>query len=136
MFGYNAYAQKEINLNKKQWLVDIDYLMEKSQNIVPDFKSRVNTTEFLIRVEQLKQNIETKSYEDIVFGMQYMLNVIEENGCNIIPFQKELDTKVLPIKNYWFDDGLFICDASKDYNTLKGEQIIKLMVLKLKAERS
>jgi len=126
MFTFNSYAQKETSLNKKQWIEDIDFLVEKAQQIVPDFNSKVDKIEFLNRVEQLKQNLETKSFEEIIFGMQYLLNSIEDEGCNIIPFQKKIDIKVLPIKNYWFADGLFICDVSEDYKNLKGEQIIKI----------
>ena len=126
MLSYNAYAQKESQPNKKQWIEDIDFLIDKAQDIVPGFDSRIDKTVFSNLTEQLKQNLETNSFEEIVFDIQYLLNTIEDEGCNIIPFQKELDIKVLPIKNYWFNDGFFICDVSTDYKNLIGEQIIKI----------
>lgn len=125
LFSQKGIAQLT-NLNKESWVSDIDYLVKKTQNIVPDFKSHPQSTEFLKRAELLKQGITSKSNQEILFEIQHLLNSIEDEGCNIIPFQKKLDTKVLPIKTYWFNDGLYICDASSNYNTLKGEKILKI----------
>lgn len=119
-----AFAQ-ETKINKENWINDINYLVNKVQNTFPDFESHPKVSEFIKRSNFLKRNIGSKSYEEIIFGIQHVLNSIEDEGCNIIPFQKKLDTKVLPIKTYWFNNGLYICDASSNYNNVKGEQIVK-----------
>ncbi|MBV1924635.1 MAG: hypothetical protein KUG68_11480 [Flavobacteriaceae bacterium] len=119
-------AQNQINIEKEQWIEDIDFIIRKAEGTIPDFKSTKNYTEFLDRMDMLKEGIRTLSYEQIIFGIQYALNSISDEGCNIIPFQKKLDVNVLPIKTYWFDEGLFICDSAKEYSEYKGEEIIKI----------
>lgn len=126
LFSTEIFPQEGLKLNQEQWIEDIDFLVEKAQNTVPEFNSRINTNIFSKRLEELKQNLDSKSFEDIVFGIQHLLNTIEDEGCNIIPFQRELNTKVIPIKNFWFEDGLFVCDVSSKYNTIIEEKIIKI----------
>lgn len=125
-FVFNSSAQVEPRLSQDKWNDDIDFLVKNISAIVPNFKSKVNQTKFSNRVEELKRDISSKSIDDIIWEMQNLLNFIEDDGCNIMPFQKALNPKISPIKSYWFSDGLYICDASDSYGSLKGEQIIKI----------
>jgi len=119
-------AQNKIDLEKEEWIEDIDFIIKKAEGTIPVFKSTENYTEFIDRMDMLKDGLATLTFEQIIFGIQYALNSIEDEGCNVIPFQKKLDVNVLPIKTYWFDDGLFICDSAKEYSEYKGEEIIKI----------
>jgi hypothetical protein len=73
---------------------------------------------------ELKKGLSQKNYTQIINGIQKTLVALGDDGCNVLPFQKVLQTKVLPLSIYPFDNGWYVCDA-KD-NSLIGERIISM----------
>jgi len=50
--------------------------------------------------------------------------MINDEGCRVNPFQGSINYSVLPIKTYWFKDGLYVCDAVKNYKNIIGEKLL------------
>jgi len=126
-FGFalsvNVCKSQSSNISPTQWQADIDFLVEKMSRTIPEFYEHVDKPLFDACVSLLKQNIDGKSTNQMVVALQEILNMVNDEGCAIYPFQKHLNFKVLPIKTYWFEDGLYILDAKASHQHLIGKQI-------------
>ena len=120
-YSPNSSAQQ---LSSNEWIEDIDFLTSKMAKTIPEFDNRVNQVEFNRKIEYLKSNISTYSESKIVFSLQQILSLVQDEGCSIYPFQPRLNYKIAPIKSYWFKEGLIICDASEEYKHLINQKII------------
>ncbi|WP_372801571.1 hypothetical protein [Lutibacter sp.] len=128
-FIFNSFTScsQEVNLliSDKQWKEDLIFLKEKVEKTFPSFQNSIHKNEFeRIFNETLSSDIQT--IEKRVYALQRVLNTLNDEGCNIPLFQEGLDLQVLPIKPYWFNDGMYILDASTDYREFIGKKITKI----------
>lgn len=121
---FNSSGSIGQQLSASQWIEDIDFLTSKMIKTIPEFESRVNQFEFNRRVENLKSNLSSYSESQIVFSLQQILSLVQDESCSIYPFQSSLNYAIIPIKSYWFKDGLLVCDASEEYKHLVNHKII------------
>ena len=122
VFQY-CYGQSN-KITPEAWVADIDYLESNVTQTFPDFDSNPGSKKFLQEITSLKEGLASKSEMEILFGIQKALGVLGDDGCNILPFQEAISTKLLPISMYPFEDGWYICDAKN--KSLIGEQITHL----------
>lgn len=118
-----GYSQQNINLSAGKWSEDIDFFVAQVKKVVPDSDDRIDQKEFDQKVRQLKSRLASYSTDQIILGLQELLTMTGDNGCTIYPFQEALNYPVLPIKTYWFGDGLYICDASDPYKAIVGQKL-------------
>ncbi|WP_417785350.1 hypothetical protein [Tenacibaculum sp.] len=119
---------QEVNLSIEYalWNEDVTYLKKKVEEIVPQFKTSKNKVAF----EKQYNNFLNRTKKTLgignVFELQKILNTLGDEGCTIPLFQKGLALEVLPIKTYWFNDGLYVLDAAPAYKEIVGEEIVKI----------
>ncbi len=123
VFQY-CYGQQSNKITPEAWIADIDYLQNNVSQTFPDFESNTGSKKFLEEITSLKDGLASKSETEILFGIQKALGVLGDDGCNILPFQEAISTKLLPISMYPFEDGWYICDAKN--KSLIGERITHL----------
>jgi len=123
-----SISSQEVNfqIDEKSWQKDVQFLKSKVEKIVPTYRVPEVKKAFDAVYEILETSDLGNKKEDIVFAFQMLLNTINDEGCNVPLFQKGVDLKVLPLKTYWFNDGLFVLDAAENYKQLVGEQIVKI----------
>jgi hypothetical protein len=130
-FSFENQAQSIESLAVQKWEEDIDYLQKKLFETFPEADKKINKSIFLLKKNELKAKLPDLSMEEIVLGMQSLLALANDEGCYIYPFQSALNFQVLPLKNYWFKDGMYVCDATDSYHELIGQKIIKVNGIKI-----
>ncbi|NRA51564.1 MAG: hypothetical protein HRU12_20760 [Phaeodactylibacter sp.] len=114
------------NLTTEAWSEDIDFLQDRLFQTLPEAGSRIDTELFQQKVSKLKEDLPSLSAAEVVLELQSLLAMAKDNGCYIYPFQPKIDFPLLPLKTYWFSDGLFVCDAAEPYHHLIGSKIEKI----------
>ena len=116
-------GQNTNTLSADQWQEDLNYLVEEIEKTVPGFKYSETHDQYEALIKELQQNFSLYTENQIIIALQEILNTIQDEGCRIYPFQERLNYKILPLKSYWFDDGVFICDANSTYKHLIGKKV-------------
>ncbi|MBR9853077.1 MAG: hypothetical protein GYB37_00650 [Algicola sp.] len=115
-------GQQPTQMDRGAWLEDLEFLEQSVAKTFPDFESNPRSELFLQEVLAIKENLDILTQKEIVYGIQKALGVLGDEGCNIMPFQEVLETNILPVSLYPFQDGWYICDA-KD-KSLVGQQVL------------
>ncbi|WP_299104302.1 hypothetical protein [uncultured Tenacibaculum sp.] len=125
IFSCSGNSQ-EINLQieKELWKEDIKYLKQRVEKIAPMYQYEAVKKNFNSFYNNLL-DVDFNGYE-ATFGIQKLMNTLNDEGCNVPLFQKGLELQVLPIKTYWFSNGLYVLDASNNYKEIIGKQVIKI----------
>ncbi len=117
-----CWGQQTIPVDRKAWLEDLEFLEHSVSKIFPDFESHQGSGLFLQELSDLRKDVPTLSPKEIVFRIQKAMGALGDEGCSILPFQEVLETTILPISLYSFEDGWYICDA-KD-KALVGQRVL------------
>lgn len=129
VFIYSRFASaQEVNFNidQKSWEEDLAFLKKKVEKVVPLYKNVENKKAFDAVYKIIGTSDIGNQKEEVVFALQRLLNTLNDEGCNVPLYQKGVDLKILPIKTYWFNDGLYILDASNTYKDIVGKQIVEI----------
>jgi len=124
MINFSVIAQKP---NKTiDWNTDLEFLKTQIYSIFPNAKDRINENDFNTTLARLKSEAPSLSIHEMSVEIMSLLVLTNDNDCFIYPFQEFLSSPILPLKTYFFSDGLYICDASQPYEDLIGEKIEKI----------
>lgn len=127
LISCTSFSQEvSFNIGGKLWQEDFQFLKEKVEKIVPTYQIPKNKEAFAKVFDVLKKSDVGNSKEDAVFAIQRLLNSLNDEGCNVPLFQKGIELELLPMKTYWFNDGLFVLDATENYKEIIGQQIVKI----------
>lgn len=127
IFSHAIHSQEvNFNMDQKSWEEDFEYLKKKVEKIVPQYKNTKYKADFDAVYDIISTSEVGNKKEAIVFALQRLLNTLNDEGCNVPLFQRGLELKLLPIKTYWFNDGLFVLDAIDSHNDVIGAQITKI----------
>lgn len=100
-------------------LEDLEFLKRQVEKTVPLYQIAERQEAF----DRIYTTI-LHNEEDLAFGVQRLLNTLEDEGCNVPLFQAGLNLEILPIKTYFFEEGLYILSASEAYASFVGKQIV------------
>ncbi len=127
LLSYTTSSQEvNFNIDQKSWEEDFQFLKKKVEKIVPQYQNKMYKTSFDAVYDIISDSEVGNNKEDVVFALQRLLNTLNDEGCNVPLFQKGVALPVLPIKTYWFNDGLYILDASDNYKDVIGKQVVKI----------
>ncbi|PWL37373.1 hypothetical protein DKG77_16525 [Flagellimonas aquimarina] len=122
--------EMDLNLTNTQWQEDLEFLKKRVESTVPFYKNEKKEA-FLKSYKGLISSSNNLDGMQVAIGIQRLLNTLNDEGCNLPFFQTRLNMQVLPLKTYWFDDGLYILDASSTYGAFIGEKIVKINGVKV-----
>ena len=95
------------SLTTGQWQEDLQYLHRQILNNFPDqVPSQVEH-----QVAALQKLIPELERGQMVVGMMEILALLNQESSMIWPFQEGLGYHILPLKTFWFEEGLYIIDA-------------------------
>tara|TARA_R100001015_G_C4631490_1_gene194021 strand:- start:1154 stop:2704 length:1551 start_codon:yes stop_codon:yes gene_type:complete len=106
-----------------EWINDLDYLKDQIYKTLPQAEERINENDFNLQLAKLKSKAFSLSKEEMAVEIMSLLALTKDNDCFVYPFQEALNTQILPLKTYFFSDGLYVCDAAEPYADLIGEKI-------------
>lgn len=117
-------GQSQIPADINLWIPDLEFVKQKSEKEIPNFNTHSNKNEYLNAINALSSLSNLPNSDSLVFELQKAFNLIGDDGSNIIPFQTALSLDLVPVKAYWFNDGLFIIDAKN--KAIIGEEIVTI----------
>ena len=121
---FPSAAQSQLEaLEPDQWQEDLEHLSDKMVSTIPDLFQRVPESEFMAFKDRISDDIPNMSTHQVVLAFQKLLALAGDEGTFILLFQEKLDYKVLPIKLYQFEEGIFVCDAVEEYQDLIGARL-------------
>ena len=116
LFACKSSSQDvDFTIDQKSWQEDFQFLKNKVEKIVPTYQIPANKKAFNEIYDIISDSDVGNQKEEIIYALQRLLNTLNDEGCNVPLFQKGVALKLLPIKTYWFNDGLFVLDASENY---------------------
>jgi len=125
--SFSVYTQEvNLNIDKYLWQEDFQFLKTKVEKTVPTYQIPNIKKAFDEIYDACQISDMSNRKEEIVLSLQQLLNTLNDEGCNVPLFQKGIELEILPIKTYWFNDGLFVLDASDENNDIVGQQIVKI----------
>ena len=127
--GYHILSKRLPNEKKyiakereQQWINDITYLEEALPKVHPNLFFKQSEDYFIEALEALKEKVSLYTDEEINLEMSQIVASMGDShtGVNI-----GVETKY-PIALYWYDEGIYIVDTSKDYQDILYSRMISL----------
>jgi hypothetical protein len=128
VLSFSLGISQEVNfqIDENSWQADFKFLKNKVEKIVPSYQNPKNKKAFDEMYGLITSSQIGNDKLEIVYTIQKLLNTLNDEGCNVPLFQEGVALEVLPIKTYWFNDGLYVLDAVSNYNDIIGEQIVEV----------
>lgn len=114
-FSAVTYAQ----ISDSEWTEDLDFLEEQIEKTVPGSEDYGLKKKFI----SLKAEFKRLSHPQKLMAVQRLLAEFNDEGIRLLPIQSAYDNEVLPVKTYWFSNGLYMLDASEAYESLKNQKV-------------
>src|SRR5262245_54076643 len=110
----------------KNWNEDLDFWIAevKKQHYV--YKSKPLPAWFQSQVEKIKANIQGYSDQQMVIEILGLAALLGDGHTYVLPWGGNTQANALPLRFYWFADGLFIISASPGYQEYIGHKVKQL----------
>jgi tetratricopeptide (TPR) repeat protein len=108
---------------------DIDYLVEEAQRMHGSHERQAFSAEFEFAAQNLEKTIPDISDAQFLTGIMQLLAILADGHTGI--YGPDSDTpldisgKMLPLKFYWFDEGVYIVDGIGPMAAYAGQQVLK-----------
>jgi len=108
------------------WATDIEYLKTELPKRHKNLFFKKSKEDFHKGLDQIKNNVKGLSDFEIAVKTQQLIAQFGDShtGINYNKFNK--NKKTLPIKTYWFKDGLYITKTTKNNEELLGKKITRI----------
>lgn len=112
---------------KKKWIEDIDYLKEELIKNHINLFAYTKEEEFNKKIEMLKEMIDELDYEEMKVEISRVVAFIGDAHTSLIfPARR-----FIPLKFYYFNDGVYIINSTKDYENLLFKRVIAIEDMKI-----
>lgn len=115
------------------WQHDINYLVDTLSSVHPNLLHSINEQTFRQQVSMLFDDSLNLSDSRIFLEILKLLSTIgaQRDGHLQMSYFAGTDNKIAPIKFYLFEEGVFVVQASNDYQHLIGAQLVGINGLPL-----
>ena len=122
-----AVAGQAATLTPSQWREDLEFTMQKIQDVHPALYRRVKRDSLEEAVEKLDRTIPELNDDQMVVGLMRLVSKIRDAQTMIAPWGSKLAGGTsFPIRFRKFSDGLFITEAEKEHAELAGAQVLQI----------
>lgn len=134
VFSLAVFAQEKISSDTKvnktepeKWREDLLYMAEQMPKYHKNLFHTMTRAQFDAAVKKLYEKIPTLERHQIIVEMARIVAMVGDGHTNIYPTRDpKIGFRVLPIKTYFFKDGLFVRAATNEHADLVGARIIKI----------
>ncbi|WP_066893398.1 S41 family peptidase [Clostridium nigeriense] len=106
----------------KKWIEDIDYLKDELINNHINLFAYTKEDEFNKKIEELKKIIDKLDYEEMKVEISRIVASIRDAHTSLIfPARR-----FIPLRFYYFNDGVYIINTTKDYENLLFKKVIAI----------
>jgi len=111
------------------WRSDIDFLLEAIQREHYVYRSKPLPEASRSRAKELKSAVSRISDEQVFAELLRLMTSLGDGHCYVAPsqpFMQKMPLKQLPLRMYWFTDGLFVIDTDPGNEHWIGRRITRL----------
>ena len=118
-------AQSEpAKLTAEQWREDLRFMASEMKARHANLYHQVSQQQFDVAVADLDRRIPTLQRNQIIVGMMRIAAMVGDGHTRIEPRKdKAFGFRSLPLKLYWFDDGIYVWAAKPDQRDLIGARV-------------
>ncbi|MEO8033011.1 MAG: hypothetical protein ABI837_01155 [Acidobacteriota bacterium] len=110
-----------------RWRADLRYLAREMEARHKNLYHSISRADFAAAVETLDRTIPSLQRHQIIVEMMRLAARVGDGHTNISPTRDaKIGFHTLPVRMYFFDDGLFIRAAARDQAGLAGTRITKI----------
>lgn len=114
------------NLTAQQWREDLRYFAEQMPKVHNNLFFKMSKKDFDAAVANLDKKIPNLERHEIVLELMRITAMVGD-GHTRLRAEREFGAKgAFPVKFYWFEDGLFVQSAAKEYENLVGGKVVKI----------
>lgn len=107
---------------KNKWIEDIDYLKDELIKNHANLFAYIKEDEFNEKIEKLKGMIDELDYEEMKVEISRVVASIKDAHTSLVfPARR-----FIPLKFYYFNDGVYIIDTTKNYENLLFKKVIAI----------
>ena len=120
----NAVVDK---VETAKWREDLRYMAEQMPKQHRNLFHDMTRDQFETAIKKLDERIPGLSRSQIIVEMMRIVAMVRDGHTNIAPTRDpKIGFRALPIKLYFFKDGLYIRAATREHATLVGSRVIKI----------
>lgn len=114
------------NLSVEQWRADLRFFAETLPKAHKNLFHKMKKEDFEAAIKNLDERIQNLQRNEIVVELMRIVAMIGDGHTNLRA-EREFGVKgVFPVRFYWFEDGLFVQAAAKEYENLVGGKVVKI----------
>jgi len=123
----STHVQNSLQLTKKQWLEDLNYVTQTLLEKHPNIFYRISKDDFELTVAKAVQKIKrSQTDEKCLTAIRQVVASIHDGhtslGANSLPGYRD----IFPVRMYEFSDGIFITGIAEKYAKYVGAKVTKI----------
>ena len=112
------------NLTAEQWRADLRFLVDEIKTRHPNPYHHTSQAKFDAAVADLDRQIPNLQRNQIIVGLMRIAALVGDGHTRVDPRKDEaFGFPSLPLKLYWFDDGLYVRAAKPEFRDLVGARV-------------
>ncbi len=108
---------------------DLDYLVEEAQRMHGSPERQAFSSRFIREAQDLRRAVPGMSDAEVLMGMMRLLAILDDGHTGIYgpdsDSPMEIGRKLLPLKLYWFAEGVYITDGIGAAARNAGSRVVK-----------
>lgn len=104
------------------WIQDVNYFSKELKKRHKNLFYNVPKDTFESKIEKLKDSVYRLQNYEIVVELMKIITLVGDAHTNIFPDPSDI-LHELPIKMYWFTDGLYVIESTSEYQQLLGKRV-------------
>lgn len=108
------------------WTSDLDHLLAAVEREHHTWRGKELPDDLLARADWLREHIPELSDQRMLLELNRLAALVGDGHTSIRPFASRFETTALPLRFYFFADGLFVIDASPGHEAWIGSQVLAI----------
>jgi hypothetical protein len=115
------------SLEVAQWRADLTYFASTMEAYHSNAFHDVSKEAFMREVSALRAKIPTLSREQVIIGLKHLAALIHDAHTGMdLTTSPPVGFHALPLKVYWYSDGLFVQAAPPKYKNIVGAKVVRI----------
>jgi tetratricopeptide (TPR) repeat protein len=119
--------QKSSKSETEKWREDLRFMAQEMPKRHKDLFHQMTREQFATAIKNLEARIPQLNRNQIIVEMARIVAMVGDGHTNLYPTRDpKVGFRVLPVKLYFFKDGLFVPSAKKEQSALLGARVVKI----------
>jgi len=115
------------SLDVKQWRADLDHFVSTIETYHCNAFHDISKKDFMVDVSALRAKIPSLNREQVIIGLKHLAALVHDAHTGLdLTTSPPVGFHALPLKVYWYADGLFVQAAPREYKNIVGAKIVRI----------